>query len=140
MKLKLIGIAALALQLGACSTVVNGTNQTIAFTTGSVSGADCALTGGSNHAVNEAFQTPAEVKVPRSGKALNLSCAKAGYKTAEALIDGKVEETTGGNVLIGGFIGAGVDAITGALYRYPDTVDLPLTMGSGMATDEPIAK
>ena len=47
--------------------------------------------------------------------------------TAETLIDGKVEATTGGNVLIGGFVGAGIDAATGALYKYPSEVDLPLT-------------
>ena len=140
MKLKLIAISAIALQFGACSTVVNGTNQKIAFSTGSVSGADCSLTGGKNAAINVDFQSPAEVKVKRSSKALNLSCSKAGYQTAEKLIDGKVEATTGGNVLIGGFIGAGVDAATGALYKYPEAVDLPLTAVGSTTMVEPIAK
>ncbi len=140
MKTKIIAISILAIQLGACSTIVNGSNQSIAFTTGNVTGADCSLTGGSNHAVNKTFTSPAEVEVPRSSKALNLKCSKSGYATAEKSIDGKVEETTGGNLLLGGFIGAGVDAATGALYKYPDEVDLVLESLGAASSSEPIAK
>lgn len=140
MKIKVLLIWVSALQLGACSTIVNGTNQSIAFTTGAVEGAGCDLTGGSNRAVNESFTTPATIKVPRSGKAMNLKCSKSGYETAERLIDGTVEETTGGNLLLGGFIGAGVDAATGAIYKYPDTVDLPMQALGAVTAAEPIAE
>ncbi len=141
MKIKLLAVSAIALQLCACSTVMNGTNQAIAFTTGQEEGADCSLTGGKNGAVNETFQTPSEIRVKRSSKALNLKCSKAGFQTAEKLLDGKVEGTSAGNVVLGGFIGAGVDAATGALYRYPETVDLPLLrIGEVAAPVEPIAK
>lgn len=140
MKLKLIAVSILALQLGACSTIVNGTNQEVAFTTGQVSEADCSLTGGSDNAVNQTFETPAELKLPRSKKALNLSCSKAGYETAEKQILGKIEGSTGGNIIAGGGIGLGIDALTGAIYRYPDAIDLPLTPVGAVTTAEPIAK
>lgn len=135
---KITAIAAAALLLPACSTVVNGTNQSIAFNTGNVTGADCELTGGSEFAVSENFVSPADVQVPRSKKALQLSCSKAGYETAKKTVNSKVEATTGGNLLIGGFIGAGVDAATGALYKYPETVSLLMQKltGSPAAKDE----
>lgn len=124
--IKLLTGAAILAYLPACSTIVNGTNQSVSFTTGKVKGADCELTGGSNFAVNESFKSPARIEIPRSKKALELACSKEGYVDASKTVYSKVEATTGGNILLGGFIGAGVDAATGALYKYPETVVLML--------------
>lgn len=138
-KLFTLSVVALCANLGACSTIVNGTNQSLALNTGSVTGADCTLTGGSDFAVNETFSTPAVVEVPRSKKALQMECTKAGYQDASRTINSKVEATTGGNLLVGGFIGAGVDAATGALYKYPETVVLQMESLTGGNT-APIAR
>jgi len=140
MKIKLIGITLLAINVSACSTIVNGSNQTVAFNTAEVTGASCELTGGSDFKVNEKFTTPAEVEVPRSKKALQLGCSKPGYQTASKTVNSRVEGTTGGNLLFGGFIGAGVDAATGALYKYPETVVLNMEPVGGMISSEPIAE
>jgi len=59
MKIKLITAVSVAVSLSACSTVVNGSNQLVAFDTGEVVGANCVATGGSSNAVNESFVTPA---------------------------------------------------------------------------------
>ena len=139
MKFKVLSVLVMSMSLGACSTIVNGSNQSIAFSTGNVEGANCDLTGGSNFAVSESFESPAEVKVPRSGKPLTLNCSKDGYKNAEKLIDSKIEGTTGGNLLLGGVIGAGVDAATGAVYKYPEEVDLPMEEDLAGASMEPVA-
>ena len=140
MKFKILFAVVAAVNLGACSTIVNGTNQSIQFTTGSVDGADCNLTGGSNHAVSKSFVSPAEVEVPRSSKSLTLNCNKAGYQSAERQVDSKIEATTGGNLLLGGVIGAGVDAATGAVYKYPEEVDLPMDEIEAGTSTEPVAK
>ncbi len=121
---KIVTVAAVAVLLPACSTIVNGTNQSVSFNTGEVTGAACDLTGGSEFSVNEKFTTPAVVQVPRSKKALQLDCKKAGYQDASRSVNSKIEATTGGNLLVGGIVGAGVDAATGALYKYPETVIL----------------
>lgn len=128
-------IMVVALSLGACSTIVNGTNQSVAFNSGAVTGANCKLTGGSEFAVSETFVTPANVQVPRSKKALQLACTKAGYKDATRTVNSKVEATTGGNLLLGGVVGAGVDAATGALYKYPESVILQMESIGGMSGD-----
>lgn len=122
--LKLVTLMAAGMLLPACSTIINGSNQSLAINTGEVTGASCNLTGGSEFAVKEKFKTPAAIQVPRSKKALQLACTKAGYKDASRSINSKVEATTGGNLLIGGVIGGAVDAATGAMYKYPETVVL----------------
>ena len=139
MNFRLLLAAATAISLSACSTIVNGSNQLVKVNTGDVTGADCTATGGSDFAVNESFVTPAEVKFPRSKKALKFECNKAGYQTATKTVTGKVEGSTAGNIIAGGGIGVGVDALTGAIYKYPGTIMIPMTP-NGMAAGEPMAK
>ena len=142
MKLKLIVALTAAVSLSACSTIVNGSNQMVKFDTGEVVGADCVATGGSSNSVNERFVTPAEVKIPRSKKILIIECNKEGYQTGEERVGGQVEGSTGGNILIGGPIGVGVDALTGAIYKYPDTISIPMTRvgrSTPTVTGEPIS-
>lgn len=127
MKLKLIAAIAASVSLSACSTIINGSNQLVAFNTGEVVGANCVASGGSDYAVNEKFTTPAEVKIPRSKKKLDVTCDKAGYQTGTKSVHGKVEGSTAGNIIAGGGIGLGVDALTGAIYKYPDTVVIDMT-------------
>lgn len=121
---KIVAITAMTALLPACSTIVNGSNQSVAFNTSDVQGASCGLTGGSELAVNKKFTSPAEVQVPRSKKALQLECSKTGYKTASKVVHSKIEATMGGNLLVGGIVGGAVDAATGAMYKYPETVVL----------------
>ncbi len=131
MKITTLSIIGVAFALGACSTIVNGSDQAIKFaskdTNGvEVEGADCSLTGGSKFAVDERFKTPAVITVPRSKKPLELVCNKPGYRTAKKTIVSEYEVATAGNIFAGGFIGAGVDAATGALYKYPDVITVKM--------------
>ena len=140
MKYQLIVATAAAICLSGCSTIVNGSNQMVKINTGDVEGANCTATGGSDFAVNESFVTPAEVQFPRSKKTLTFECNKAGFQTGTESVVGRVEGTTAGNVLIGGGIGVGVDALTGAIYKYPDTVSITLVPVGSTTVSEPIAR
>ena len=142
MNIKLIALLAASISVSACSTIVNGSNQMVNFNTGDVVGADCVATGGSSNSVNEMFVTPAEVKIPRSKKILIVECNKPGYQTGEERVAGQVEGSTGGNILLGGPIGVGVDALTGAIYKYPDTVVIDMVrngVSTPTVTSEPIS-
>jgi len=142
MNIKLIAALAAAVSLSACSTIVNGSNQMVKFNTGDVEGANCVATGGSDYAVNESFTTPAEVKLPRSKKKIDITCDKEGYETGTKSILGKVEGSTAGNIIAGGGIGLGVDALTGAIYKYPDTVVIDMVkagMTTPTVTGEPVS-
>ena len=52
---------------------------------------------------------------------------------------GRIEGTTAGNLLIGGPLGVGVDALSGAIYKYPDTISLQMAK-NGVPHNEPLAK
>jgi len=82
------------------------------------------------------------VKLPRSKKTLKIECNKAGYQTGTKQVVGRVEGSTAGNILLGGGIGVGVDALTGAIYKYPDTITidmLKIGASSPTVTGEPIS-
>jgi len=142
MNTKLLLLAAAAVAMTGCSTIANGKNQSVDFTTGAVEGANCLVTGGRDGAVREEFQTPATVPIRRAKAAIDVECSKAGYQTASRRVESKMEGTTGGNVVAGGFVGLGVDAMTGAMFKYPDTILLEMDPVEGSATDmgEPIAR
>lgn len=92
------------------------------------------MTGGRDGGANLSFTTPAEVQVRRAKAAIGVECSKAGYQTATRTVESKMEGATGGNVLAGSFVGLGVDAITGAMFKYPDTINLNLETVAGVTT------
>lgn len=139
MKTKLILLAAVAVSLSACSSIANGKNQAVMFTTGAVEGADCLITGGRDGAVRQTVTTPDTIQVRRAKAAIDVECNKDGYKTASRRVESKMEGTTGGNVVAGGFIGLGVDAMTGAMFKYPDTILLEMEPETPTVTGEPIS-
>lgn len=142
MNIRLIVALAASVSLSACSTIANGKNQAVQFTTGDVEGADCKVTEGRDGAVNLAFVTPAEVQVRRAKAAIEVECSKAGYQTATRRVESKMEGSTGGNVVAGGFVGLGVDAMTGAMFKYPDTIVVKMEQVGVMTptvTGEPIS-
>ncbi|GGX75284.1 hypothetical protein GCM10011309_26880 [Litorimonas cladophorae] len=142
MNIKLIAALAASISLSACSTIANGKNQAVQFTTGDVEGADCVVSGGRDGAVNLKFSTPAEVQVRRAKAAIDVECSKAGYETASRTVESKMEGSTGGNVVAGGFVGLGVDAMTGAMFKYPDTIIVkmkPVGVTTPTVTGEPIS-
>jgi len=144
MNYKLLLAAAAAVSLSACSSIANGNNQAVNFHSGEVKGADCVVSGGRDGNVHVEFTTPAEkVQIRRAKAAIDVECKKAGYQTANMTVESKMEATTGGNVLAGGFVGLGVDAMTGAMFKYPDTIMIEmqkLGATTPMVVDEPMAK
>lgn len=133
-------MATSAVLLGACSSIANGKNQAVAFSTGAVEGADCLVTGGRDGAVREMVTTPNTIQIRRAKAAIDVECNKDGYRTAKRRVESQMEGTTGGNVVAGGFIGLGVDAMTGAMFKYPDTIMLEMEAESNppTVTGEPI--
>lgn len=134
MKIKIFAAVASAVVSSGCSTIANGKHQAVKFSTGNVEGADCVVTGGRDGGVNESFATPATVQIRRAKSAIDVACSKDGYETATRRVESKMEGTTGGNVVAGGFVGLGVDAMTGAMFKYPDTILLRMQRLGDTAT------
>lgn len=113
MKLKLVAAVAIsAMALSGCATITRGTNTTFTIET-MPSGATVSTTNGYG-----CLATPCTFKMPRKSE-FTVTVTKPGYKTYTGSVVTKVAGAGGaamaGNVLVGGLIGAGVDASSGAM-------------------------
>jgi hypothetical protein len=107
-----------------CATIVKGTTQVVAIDTPGVPGAACTITMQSGP---QLVTTPGSVTLKRGSDPLPISCTKDCYATGQSVIQPGAEDTSGGNWLLGGVIGVGVDIASGAAYRYPDVVTVAMT-------------
>ncbi len=95
----------------ACATVTRGTNDTFTVTS---SPPGAAVKTSNGYACD---QTPCTFKMPRKSD-FAVDITKPGYKPWSGHVTNKVANAgaagMAGNVLVGGLIGVGVDAVTGA--------------------------
>lgn len=118
--MKWIAVSALALSLGACATVTRGTTNSITVNSepaGALAVTSTGLTCPS---------TPCTWDVNRKQEFI-VSFSKEGYEDQQIPVATRLagEGVAGfaGNVLIGGLVGMGVDAVTGStLEHYPNPV------------------
>ena len=120
-------VAACAVSLSGCASIIKGSSQQIAIETPPATGANCEL---SNRVGHWTVVTPGVAKVSRSKEDMRITCTKEGWQTASGVIPSDFEGWTLGNLLIGGIIGLGVDASTGAINEYPHAFQLPMHQGA----------
>lgn len=126
MKIQMILCCAAGAALtSACATISEGSSDSIYVVT-SPAGASCAATrdGGPVGHVNP---TPGSMTVDKSKKAITLDCGKEGYLDARGVIASEMEAMTFGNLIFGGLIGVAVDASSGALNDYPESITIEMT-------------
>jgi hypothetical protein len=121
--LRLIACLAGALLLAACATITKGTTQLVAVDTPGVAGATCTIQTQSGP---QTVVTPGSVTLNKSSNALPIQCVKECYVTGVSVIPSGTEAMTAGNVILGGVIGLGVDAASGAMNKYPDMVTVAM--------------
>jgi hypothetical protein len=119
-----IGIAAsaaAALAVAGCATVTRGTKDVLVVES-TPPGAQVTTTNGF------ACATPCSLKMPRRSE-FDVDISKPGYRALRVHVTNGVSGQGGlgmaGNVLVGGIIGAGVDAGTGAMM---DLVPNPIVV------------
>ena len=120
--MKYIAIIVAANLITGCATITRGTEQDVPFNstpqkaTVSVSSKQCI--------------TPCGLKLKRN-QTHKVMMSKVGYRDAGAVLTPSIEGAGAagfaGNVIVGGVIGMGVDAASGAMYTLnPQTVHLDL--------------
>jgi hypothetical protein len=117
---RLISLVAILGVVTACSTIVEGTDQTVTVNS-DPSGAECMLTR-EGLGVGTASPTPQTLTVDRGDEDIIVSCKKEGYLSTNATLPSEVEGMTFGNILFGGLIGVAVDAASDANAKYPDSI------------------
>jgi hypothetical protein len=117
-------VLAFALVLVGCATITKGTTQTIAIDTPGVPGATCTI---QTQTGPRGVTTPGNVVLDKTASPLPITCTKECYIAGSSIIPSGTETMAAGNVLLGGVIGLGVDAATGAMNKYPDLVTVAMT-------------
>lgn len=107
-----------------CATVTQGSKQIVNLHT-DPPGATCDVAREAR-AITSLAATPGLVQVGREWGAIDISCRKQGHQSAELRVESTVEAWTMGNILLGGIIGFAVDAASGAMRQYPESVTLTL--------------
>ena len=105
--------------IGGCATIVNGTTQKVSVSS-DPPGAQLVVDGEST------YTTPATVELSRKRDHL-LTISKEGYHTEQIAVQKVISGAVAGNIIAGGLVGWGVDAISGAQYKLvPKTVAVTL--------------
>jgi hypothetical protein len=137
MKNKLTQLAAV-LSLGAlafttgCATIMEGSDQAINVNTVNCEEYGMVVCTLSNKDGASTISVPATANVEKTKGALTVSCEskerddRGPKATGRKVIDSQYEAMNAGNILAGGIIGMGVDAATGAMWKYPSTVVVPM--------------
>jgi hypothetical protein len=124
MKIQAIAaIAALSAALAGCATIVDGSSQSVSVSTTPVQGAACTLT---NSEGTWFLTSPGSVQVHKTKNDMTVSCAKDGFQPGSQVAVSKFGGATFGNIVLGGGVGAIVDASTGANYYYDSPLTIPL--------------
>jgi len=109
--------------LAGCASIVSGTNQVVSVETRenelASPGANCKLT---NSKGTYYVTTPGTVTVNRAYGDISVRCDKDGQEPGLATVKSTTKAMAFGNILIGGAIGAAVDAGSGAAYDYPELI------------------
>jgi len=133
---RVIAIACAAASITACATVTRGDSQAWSVQT-VPSGAAVKTTIG-----NRCDATPCTFKIKRKAE-FDVTLSKKGYKTTTAHVSHDLSSSGamgfGGNILVGGIIGMGVDYATGsALDLKPNPLVVTLE-AVGVASSAPLA-
>ena len=134
MLLRLLAIAFSLTFASGCATVTRGTTESF-LVESEPPGASVTSSAGWT------CKTPCSVQVKRRGD-FTVTLEKEGYEPAEATvtssIDGAGSAGMAGNVLLGGLIGAGIDAGSGAMHSHkPNPLQINLVpLGEKPPADE----
>ena len=120
---KIIVLVLASSLLSGCATVVRGTHQEVSVTS-KPSRTIVSVNG------QGGFKTPATLELARRRDHI-LTFEKEGYESVNVIVLHIVSSAVAGNILLGGVIGLGVDAITGAQYKLvPEAVKVELKKDS----------
>lgn len=112
------------LLLTGCSTILEGRSQEITINT-SPEGANCSLLR-KGEELGTIESTPGSLYVEKTKYDIYIKCNKKGYDQATYMDHSGADIATAGNLILGGFIGWGIDSATGSDNKYDSPVNITL--------------
>ena len=128
MKMNGVAVITAALALSGCATIVDGSKQSVSVSTTPVQGASCTLT---NSEGTWYITTPGSTTVHKTKNDMTVDCKKEGYEPGHQMAIAHFGGATFGNLVLGGGVGAIVDAASGANYSYDSPIIVPLGEPAG---------
>lgn len=126
------------LSAAGCATIIEGTDQPVGLIT-TPPGATCNLTR-EGKVIAQIAPTPGQVVIEKSKNDILIECTKEGYQRAQVIAKSTFTGTTFGNILLGGVVGAVVDASSGANNEYPESINIQMTpLGQAVPAPKPAA-
>jgi hypothetical protein len=110
--------------LGGCATITKGTTQTVAVDTPGAPGAQCTLSSSTIGQVK--VVSPAVVTLNKGSESVAVRCSEECYNDGAGVIGTHAEAMAAGSVLVGGVIGLGIDAASGAMNKYTEQNQITL--------------
>ncbi|MBR0777764.1 PEGA domain-containing protein [Bradyrhizobium diazoefficiens] len=137
--MRILGIAALGVMLGSCASVTRGTTENIAISS-TPSGAEAVISG---LEIPTTCTTPCAIVAKRSAD-ISITFQKEGYESQTVQLTKEIPATGAagfaGNIVAGGLVGMGVDAVTGAaLDHKPNPVIVTMQPSQPAARARPAA-
>lgn len=121
---KFVCAVSVALALGGCASIVEGTSQEIAVNT-DPTGAKCLLER-QGITIAQVNSTPGSVRIDKTKHDITVICSKDGYEDARYHNKSDVAAMTAGNIILGGGVGWIIDSASGADNKYDASVFLTL--------------
>lgn len=138
---KLLLALAASVSLSACATVTKGSNDTVKMTS-LPSEASVMFEDTAQKLQPQSCTTPCEIELNRK-RTYKATVSKSGHEDFVVIMEPKVSTSGGtamaGNLLMGGILGAGIDAATGAMKDLsPNNLEVVLAPsgGSSYANDK----
>lgn len=122
-KLAVFSAVAALVAVTGCSTIVEGTSQTLSFNT-DPSGATCSLVR--NGATIGKVVTPGAVRIDRTKHGIDVTCSLDGYEPGTTHLKSHASAATFGNIIAGGGIGWAIDSAAGADNKYDEATFITL--------------
>ena len=120
--------------LSACSSIVDGTTQTLTFNS-NPPGANCVLNRNGVSIGN--VTTPGGIVVEKTKHNIQAVCSKEGYEDSTLFIKSDVAGATFGNIILGGGIGWAIDSASGADNKYNEVNNVFLNKKGEVAAPQP---
>ena len=112
-KIQLIALSCLSLALGGCATLTQPDDVPVKFKSNRA-GAVCKIIS-----TGQSVKTPGTIDVTKRCSDLEIECTHNG-KTVHRKLPYRMSKALAGNIIAGGVIGVGVDALSQKACSYPE--------------------
>ena len=110
-----------------CASIMEGSDQVININTTGCEDSGVVVCTVRNSDGSSVITAPASTSVEKTRGALTIDCSsKDKLATGSLTVESGYEAMNAGNILLGGVSGLGVDAATGAMWKYPSAVVVPM--------------